>query len=205
MFGYDPFVQAIVDTSGDDFLLTGSSRAKIRASNRICVGEEQTTGTQITLTNKNGSMGPGTVVLQESALTADFGLTLAVYDGFVNKSSALTDPYQSSFSCETGNCTFQIFDSLAVCSRCVNVSDHIRRQQVPKEGTTYTRYALPYDLEILNWDGAKQPENAYPIVPIESNTQAAIWRYGSTIGRCELITKPNRSQSHSQPVRVDIL
>ncbi|KAJ4420296.1 hypothetical protein N0V85_000645 [Neurospora sp. IMI 360204] len=178
MFGYDPFVQAIVDTSGDEFLLTGSSKAKIRASNRICVGEEQTTGTQITLTNKNGSMGPDTVVFQERALTSDFGLTLAVYDGFVNKPSALTNPYQSSFSCETGNCTFQIFDSLAVCSRCVNVSDHIRREQVPKEGTTYTRYTLPYDLEILNWDGAKQPENPYPVVPIESLINRQL--YGDT-------------------------
>ncbi|KAK1773986.1 hypothetical protein QBC45DRAFT_459946 [Copromyces sp. CBS 386.78] len=161
MFGYDPFVQAIVDTSGDELLFTGSSRARIRASSRICVGEEQTTGTQITLTSKNGSMGLDTVVLQESSLTADFGLTLAVYDGFVNKSSALTDPYQSSFSCETGNCTFQTFDSLAICSRCINVSDHIRKEQGYEAGTTYTRYKLSYDLEILNFDGVKQPESAY--------------------------------------------
>ncbi|KAK3490058.1 hypothetical protein B0T13DRAFT_85344 [Neurospora crassa] len=177
MFGYDPFVQAIVDTSGNEVLLTGSSRAKIRTSTRICVGEEQTTGKQITLTNKNGSMGPDTVVLQESALIADFGLTLAVYDGFVNKSSALTDPYQSSFSCETGNCTFQIFDSLAVCSRCINVSDHIRREQVPKGGTTYTQYILPYGLEILNWDGTKPPENVYT-PPTESPIHRRL--YGDT-------------------------
>lgn len=136
-----------------------SSRAEIRASNKICVGEEQTTGRQITLNNKNGSMGPDMVVFQESALTANYGLTLAVYDGFVNKSAALVDPYQPSFSCETGNCTFQNFDSLAVCSRCIDVSDHIRKEQVPNGGGTYTRYLLPYDLDILNWDDAKPPRD----------------------------------------------
>lgn len=167
MFGYDPFVQAIVDTSGYEVPLTGSSRAKIRASIRICVGQEQITGKQITLTNENGSMGPDTVVFQERALAADFGLTLAVYDGFVNKSLALIDPYQSSFLCDTGNCTFRIFDSLAVCSRCINVSDHIRREQVSGGGSTYTQYILPYGLEILNRDDAKPPRNAYP-VPTES-------------------------------------
>ncbi|EAA30428.2 hypothetical protein GE21DRAFT_10588 [Neurospora crassa] len=159
MFGYDPFVQAIVNTSGYEVQLMESSRAEIRASIKICVGEEQTTGRQITLKNKNGSMGPDMVVFQESALTADYGLTLAVYDGFVNKSAALVDPYQPSFSCETGNCTFQNFDSLAVCSRCINVSDHIRKEQVPSGGSTYTRYLLPYDLEILNWDDAKPPRD----------------------------------------------
>ncbi|KAK3388769.1 hypothetical protein B0T20DRAFT_457341 [Sordaria brevicollis] len=161
MFGYDPFVQAIVDNSGDQVLLTGSSKARIRASSRICVGEEQATGTQITLTNTNGSMGPDNVVLEERALIADFGLTLAIYDGFVNKSSALTNPYQAPFFCETGNCTFQSFDSLAVCTRCVNVSDRIGREIGYEGMNTFTKYTLPYGLEIMNYDGVKQPESDY--------------------------------------------
>lgn len=177
MFGYDPFVQAIVDTSGDEGLLAGSLKARIRASSRICVGEEQTTGALISLTSVHGSMGPDEVFLKESALTSDFGLTLAVYDGFVNKSSALTDPYQPPFFCETGNCTFTILDSLAVCSTCVNVSDRIEKERVLEEGTTYTRYTLPYGLEILNWDSAKQPKNAYP-VPMQSLIPRQ--RYGGT-------------------------
>lgn len=180
MFGYDPLVQAIVDNSGDELPLTGNSNTRIRASNRICVGEEQTSGTDITLTNKNGSMGPDPVVLKERTLTADFGLTLAVYYGFVNKSSSLTDPYQAPFFCETGNCTFQAFESLAVCSRCVNVSDHITKKQEHDQGTTYTRYTLPYDLEILNYDGVKQPYSPYTVAVLPVRSLIHRQLYGDT-------------------------
>ena len=43
----------------------------------------------------------------------------AIYNGIFNQSSST----ESIPSCSTGNCTFSLFDSLAFCSKCQNVTD----------------------------------------------------------------------------------
>jgi hypothetical protein len=43
----------------------------------------------------------------------------AIYNGIFNQSSS----NESTPNCSTGNCTFPLFDSLAFCSKCQNVTD----------------------------------------------------------------------------------
>jgi hypothetical protein len=112
----------------------------------------------------------------------DFGLASAVYNGFstsnVVKQSVKTD-------CLSGNCTWPIFTSAAVCSKCSDVSSHI----IPKSGRVdrpdnsaaqegtdkiiapwiviqphnFTSYDLPYS-HIKSYDGFLHS-------PIESNLE----------------------------------
>ncbi|MCJ1415856.1 hypothetical protein MMC32_002190 [Xylographa parallela] len=83
-------------------------------------------------------------------LGPEFGMKAAIYKGIFTSAS----PSDVTPDCPTGNCTFPLFDTLAICSKCVNVTDHTTRsQQSPSEGgcgdsfshyiqTNYT-YALP--------------------------------------------------------------
>jgi hypothetical protein len=49
----------------------------------------------------------------------ELGMKAAIYNGIFNQSSST----ESIPSCSTGNCTFPLFDSLAFCSKCRNVTD----------------------------------------------------------------------------------
>ncbi|MCJ1284554.1 hypothetical protein MMC26_003887 [Xylographa opegraphella] len=49
----------------------------------------------------------------------EFGMKAAIYKGIFTSAS----PSDVKPDCATGNCTFPLFDTLAICSRCVNVID----------------------------------------------------------------------------------
>lgn len=51
----------------------------------------------------------------------EFGMKAAIYDGIFKPSGA----HDLEPVCPTGNCTFPLFDSLAVCSKCVDVSKDV--------------------------------------------------------------------------------
>jgi len=51
----------------------------------------------------------------------EYGMKAAIYDGLF-KPKSVTDLQPV---CPTGNCTFPLFDSLAVCSKCLNVTDSV--------------------------------------------------------------------------------
>jgi hypothetical protein len=72
------------------------------------------------------------------------GMKAAVYDGLF-KPRAVED---SVPQCETGNCTFPIFDSLAVCSKCLEVSQNVTHINPPGnlsalDGVQKVAYGLP--------------------------------------------------------------
>ncbi|KAJ8129133.1 hypothetical protein O1611_g4497 [Lasiodiplodia mahajangana] len=56
-------------------------------------------------------------------------VTAGFYQGLYFRGN-LTDPLtrsslQQRITCSTGNCTYPVFDSLAVCSACANITDHL--------------------------------------------------------------------------------
>jgi hypothetical protein len=68
----------------------------------------------------------------------------AVYDGVFKPSSA----NDVSPTCTTGNCTFPLFDTLAVCSKCLDVSSQVVINNAPAnpsalEGIQDVSYSLP--------------------------------------------------------------
>ncbi|PNP83825.1 hypothetical protein FNYG_02513 [Fusarium nygamai] len=53
----------------------------------------------------------------------DTGMKAAIWNGF----SPLTAPQnlRPAFACATGNCTWPVFPSIAVCSKCRDISEHV--------------------------------------------------------------------------------
>jgi hypothetical protein len=77
----------------------------------------------------------------------DFGMKAAIHRGLFHKKS-LDD---ANLKCASGNCTFVPFDSLAMCSKCVNVTELTRLVYVDGPHTVGTErsysfiYGLPGD------------------------------------------------------------
>ncbi|KAJ4338242.1 hypothetical protein N0V95_008100 [Ascochyta clinopodiicola] len=97
----------------------------------------------------------------------DFGFISSVYNGFQNTSSFRNDAIGAE--CSTGNCTWSVFTSAAVCSSCKDVSSHMKRIKMSgKNGTNiptlgslnryqgdFVRFELPY-ANIRNYVGLVQ-------------------------------------------------
>ena len=84
----------------------------------------------------------------------EFGMKAAIYKGIFTSAS----PSDVTPDCATGNCTFPLFDTLAICSKCVNVTDQTTSSHSsPSDGgcggslsyleTNYT-YALPGSINV---------------------------------------------------------
>ncbi|KAH6694097.1 hypothetical protein F5X68DRAFT_248719 [Plectosphaerella plurivora] len=75
----------------------------------------------------------------------------AVYRGIFTDEVPAFQPF-----CSTGNCTFPLFDSLAMCSKCLNVTDDTRRlgdqgTKLPEKSGHWDlnlTYSLPGDTEV---------------------------------------------------------
>lgn len=93
---------------------------------------------------------------------ADFGFISSVWNGFQNTSTFRNDAI--GVECSTGNCTWPVFTSAAVCSSCEDVSINIiRREFYGRNGTnvpsytnfyenSYVKFELPY-ANIRNYKG----------------------------------------------------
>ena len=92
----------------------------------------------------------------------DFGFISSVYNGFQNTSTFRNDDI--GVECSTGNCTWPVYTSAAVCSSCEDVSSQIeRREFFDTKGTNipsayngykghFIRFELPY-ANIRNYGG----------------------------------------------------
>jgi hypothetical protein len=72
----------------------------------------------------------------------EFGMKAAVYDGLFKPGNVI----DLTPSCLTGNCTFPLFDSLAVCSKCLNVTkDVVNNNPQPSnlDGVENISYTIP--------------------------------------------------------------
>ncbi|KAF2148064.1 hypothetical protein K461DRAFT_298162 [Myriangium duriaei CBS 260.36] len=73
----------------------------------------------------DGGRGVVAVTLAHAQNVPDFGIQAATYHGLQSNES-LEVAQEITFSCSTGNCTWPVFASLAVCSECFDVSDQLR-------------------------------------------------------------------------------
>jgi hypothetical protein len=69
----------------------------------------------------------------------DFGFISSVYNGFQNTSTFRNDAIGAE--CSTGNCTWPVFSSAAVCSSCEDVSSHM--QYMRRNGSKGTNVPIP--------------------------------------------------------------
>jgi hypothetical protein len=90
------------------------------------------------------------VIVDNGLLTGpEFGMKAAVYDGLF-KPDAVGDLVPQ---CDTGNCTFPLFNSLAVCSKCLDITQNVTHINPPSnpsalEGAQNVSYSLPGGAEV---------------------------------------------------------
>ncbi|KAG8158099.1 hypothetical protein KVR01_011860 [Diaporthe batatas] len=131
-----------------------------------------TNSTDITV-NRAGRFDKGTRTLKYSTesvfevesviVDADLSIQSAVLYGLDRSNRSVAR--QGNFNCATGNCKWPIFESLAVCHRCNNISSDIQRlssnnSQFHDQSNTSSRYEatafrLPSGLYIDNINNAR--------------------------------------------------
>ncbi|KAI1470290.1 uncharacterized protein F4812DRAFT_449874 [Daldinia caldariorum] len=124
LMAFEPFLQAVISFPGQSDPSADSPMIQLSRSENLDVGSY--TG--------DPSTGVGALQLTPSEITLsidpflsipDLGMLSSFNNGFYN-SSRLEQP-TTSFTCPTANCTWPVFTSLAVCSSCSNITDHVKR------------------------------------------------------------------------------
>ena len=87
------------------------------------------------------------IALYSETTSADLAWSAAALSGFANETSFQSAP---PVSCDTGNCTWPRFTSLAICSSCVDVTPHVSTSLVSLTDSVFldtypaTMYSLPH-------------------------------------------------------------
>ncbi|KAI8964410.1 hypothetical protein F5Y11DRAFT_316245 [Daldinia sp. FL1419] len=124
LMAFEPFLQAVISFPGQGDPSADSSIIQLSRSEGLDVGSY--TG--------DPSTGVGGVQLTPSDLIIsldpfetlpDLGMLASFNNGFYNSSNR--EKQTTTFTCPTANCTWPVFTSVAVCSSCSNVTDHLRR------------------------------------------------------------------------------
>lgn len=128
---FDPFLQAVLTTEGRlEHNDLGVLEARLPQALVIDTGKILELPTQGGLSRWNTSAGD-LVVEGGFTVQPDFGMIGAVYNGFRRSTAPNPDTPSNrneevvNSVCTTGNCTWPLFTSAAICSSCNDVSAHI--------------------------------------------------------------------------------
>lgn len=182
MLGFDPFLQAVIAYEGqlDETALTGSTKPSLSSSTRLDSGGYHSTPGGSASQYPIWSPYNTTIQATFFASQPDLGMSAAVFNGFDNPSTSTKS--NPSFSCSTGNCTYPLLTSLAVCSACNDISSLVVRNRTsgyPYEykpsnvgiDMPFTQYILP-GLTMSNQDGPLNQNIA--ILGVSSSTTTAV-------------------------------
>ncbi|UQC83650.1 uncharacterized protein CLUP02_09146 [Colletotrichum lupini] len=169
LVGFEPFLQAVIAFSGEDVTVNPSEmKNSIGRTQRLDAGEFSVYGFGRTSVKMPKPWGFFSQVAMKSK--CDFGAMAAVWEGFSDLSSSET--IKPAFDCPTGNCTWDPFPSVAVCSACNDISHAMNKSKgktylrdeiitLPDRRNfpdsflhNYTRFEIPeLNLSISNFDG----------------------------------------------------
>jgi hypothetical protein len=102
----------------------------------------------------------------------EFNMKAAIYDGLF-KPEVVGDYVPQ---CDTGNCTFPLFDSLAVCSKCLDISQNVTIVNAPSnlnnlDGVQNVTYSLPGGAQVefsVLFQGEKEQLAMGPAIVVTS-------------------------------------
>ena len=82
----------------------------------------------------------------------DSAMTSAVFFGLTQPDTPVVR--QTKYQCPSGNCTWDPFQSLAVCSGCTDLTDRLNRISLSdlESSRNETMYKLPNSLVLRSWD-----------------------------------------------------
>ncbi|RSM01894.1 hypothetical protein CEP52_008260 [Fusarium oligoseptatum] len=132
LIAFEPFLQAILtfkdQTVRVDLSELNDVQPTIGSSSVLDAGSW--TGTnQIALLNVPFNDSNGKTLLYQATVgrkvRVDMGMTAAIWSGFSYLVTA--ENLSPSFSCRTGNCTWANYTSLALCSKCQDISQYVKK------------------------------------------------------------------------------
>jgi hypothetical protein len=164
LLGFDPFLQALIYYVGQlDDDPTSNAITRIARADNLRIGTLSSNSMEL-VTIKTSSSN---ATFNTATAFPDFGLSAAVNYGF-SQSSNITQQ-NASHDCPSANCTWPIYTSLAVCSACADITNHITRSTGVGDGNeallsdgnsptsqgNYTRFDIPFasNLHIMGYDG----------------------------------------------------
>ena len=186
LLAVDPFVQALIAFEGRLDIVQDAT-ASLARSEYLDVGT-MWDESSIVVTYPGGDS-----MLKNSMVVEDILMSAALSSAFFNSST----PVYSNLpmSCNTGNCTWPAFSTLALCSSCVDVTQHVVKETVQGfpgrlcSRTTYIsifdypRYRLPYG------DGAAILDFSDKMGVVDPDHQGPC-RYDTRV-QTEFATRPN--------------
>ncbi|KAG9526862.1 hypothetical protein KCV07_g174, partial [Aureobasidium melanogenum] len=159
---FQPMTQATISNYGT--FDNSTLQATVGSTNKL-------TGGVLYDENCEDAFSTGRSLLQTDfvGVQIDTDLQKAIIRGFAT-SESMNISTQLAWTCPTGNCTWPVYASLAVCSECYDVSNLLRSSstngswpmayrdhygELPSDsGAQLTEYTLPYaNLTIDNWEG----------------------------------------------------
>ena len=206
----DPFFQESVSYNGRlDLLVDTNSTSSIGRSANLNKG--QIFFQQATYATVDSNRTYPSINFYGFSTIADLALASSIYLGFDD--TAVQRPAAST--CTTGNCTWPLYNSLAICSHCQDVSDYIVvstgeayasaiSDQVLETtaplGQYWTNYSLPYshirhadDPMNVNKNKQPEPDSLFLTVNVTTNYQHTIaFRDNDTLMTAFLIMRAGK-------------
>jgi hypothetical protein len=144
---FDPFLQAVISTYGQLDSIPTNSNVTIGQSHRMHIGYIQSKGP----TNAVNITG-GILLIKPSVRgKPDFGFISSIYNGFQNTSTFRNDAIGAV--CSTGNCTWPLYTSAALCSACEDISSQFKRLEVfGKNGSNVPSYLNGYERHFVKFE-----------------------------------------------------
>ncbi|RMJ17171.1 hypothetical protein CDV36_003159 [Fusarium kuroshium] len=169
----DPFAQQLVQLKQTIKTETSSvDQASIAKANNYSLGKISWIRPFSTDDDVGDSSSTYDTLGSVLSVQADLGMEIAIKLSYVNDDAGLGQ--QVAYSCSSADCEFEPFDSLAVCSRCDDITGHLKDRVVQRNESQiaelvqldpylnekkHTEYYLPNGLYLSNPnDGQDLPE-----------------------------------------------
>lgn len=180
LVGFEPFLQAVVAYSGGLAIaeLPGPAPSIGRAS-RIDAGAFTTMDGLPDFSHAVSQLWNATDANWTMPQQPDIGMAAAVLAGFASvDGSNITGP---SYTCQTGNCTWPLYTTLAVCSRCNDISTHIVKT-IGKQTTDRIGWGDPSASNItIEIDVANGTYIKYSVPFLQTNLSNLVGRFGEGV------------------------
>ncbi|KAK2695846.1 hypothetical protein QWA68_004021 [Fusarium oxysporum] len=99
-------------------------------------------------------------ILKLDAATEDMGMKAAMWNGF--SPFTARQNLKPAFACATGNCTWANFTSIAVCSKCRDISGYVTKSSGPVKLPSGVQAAGPYHQSWVLGHGETLPDVSNP-------------------------------------------
>ncbi|KAI5459059.1 hypothetical protein BGZ63DRAFT_270509 [Mariannaea sp. PMI_226] len=143
LLAYEPFIQVILTFEDRSVALNTTQHAHISATDTSQTTRSAAIGScsrldagswivstdvavgAVRFNTSDGKRSAYNVILG-AGLREDMGMTASVWNGF--SYLVAQENLWPAFSCASGNCTWDPFPSIAVCSRCHDISGHVKKK-----------------------------------------------------------------------------